>query len=152
MEVKINREIRNYTESMFFGLSLRQFIFSVLACGVAVGLYFLLKPHFGTETVSWVCILGAAPFAALGFVKYNGMTAEKFIWAWISMTFESFSELLLITKTHYEAWLSAWYLVKFQSGKKEPITSHNSTYQTGDSGESMFQSIIKSSPLMDDVG
>ena len=32
MEVKINREIRNYTESMFFGLSMRQFIFSVLAC------------------------------------------------------------------------------------------------------------------------
>lgn len=50
MEVKINREIRNYTESMFFGLSLRQFIFSVLACAVAVGLYFLLKPHLGTET------------------------------------------------------------------------------------------------------
>ena len=24
MEVKINREIRNYTESMFFGLSLRK--------------------------------------------------------------------------------------------------------------------------------
>ena len=55
MEVKINREIRNYTESMFFGLSLRQFIFSVLACGVAVGLYFLLRPYVGTETVSWVC-------------------------------------------------------------------------------------------------
>ena len=71
MEVKINREIRNYTESMFFGLSLRQFIFSVLACGVAVGLYFLLRPYVGTETVSWVCILGAAPFAALGFVKYK---------------------------------------------------------------------------------
>ena len=47
MEVKINREIRNYTESMFFGLSLRQFIFSVLACAVAVGLYFLLKPYRG---------------------------------------------------------------------------------------------------------
>ena len=49
MEVKINKEIRNYTESMFFGLSLRQFIFSVLACSVAVGLYFLLRPRFGTE-------------------------------------------------------------------------------------------------------
>ncbi len=45
MEVKINREIRSYTESMFFGLSMRQFIFSVLAIGVAVGLYFLLRPH-----------------------------------------------------------------------------------------------------------
>lgn len=31
MEVKINREIRNYTESMFFGLSMRQFVFSILA-------------------------------------------------------------------------------------------------------------------------
>ena len=76
MEVKINREIRNYTEAMFFGLSMRQFIFSACACVVAVGLYFLLKPYVGTETVSWMCILGAAPFAALGFIKYNGMTAE----------------------------------------------------------------------------
>lgn len=36
LEVKINREIRNYTESMFFGLSLRQLIFSALAVAVAV--------------------------------------------------------------------------------------------------------------------
>lgn len=71
MEVKINREIRNYTESMFFGLSLRQFVFSLLAVGVAVLLYFVLKPYVGTETVSWMCILGAAPFAAMGFVNYK---------------------------------------------------------------------------------
>ena len=63
MEVKINKEIRDYQESMFFGLSLRQFIFSLLAVGIAVLLYFLLKPYFGTETVSWMCILGAVPFA-----------------------------------------------------------------------------------------
>ena len=83
MEVKINREIRNYTDSIFFGLSLRQFIFSILACGVAVILYFVLKGHFGIETLSWVCILGASPFAAIGFITYNGMTAEKLVYAWI---------------------------------------------------------------------
>jgi hypothetical protein len=83
MEVKINREIRNYTESMFFGLSLRQFVFSLLAVAVAVGLYFGLKPYVSTETVSWMCILGAAPFAAMGFITYNGMTAEQFVWVWI---------------------------------------------------------------------
>lgn len=83
MEVKINREIREYTESIFFGLSLRQFIFSICACVVAVILYFILKPYCGIETLSWVCILGAAPFAALGFIKYNGMTAEKFVAAWV---------------------------------------------------------------------
>ena len=103
MEVKINREIRNYTESMFFGLSLRQFIFSVLACGVAVGLYFLLRPYIGTETVSWVCILGAAPFAALGFVKYNGMTAEKAIYAWIKSEFLMPKKLVFhSTNVYYE--------------------------------------------------
>lgn len=87
MEVKINREIRDYTESMFFGLLLRQFIFSVLACGIAVLLYFLLRPHVGMETVSWMCILGAAPFAALGFIKYHGMNAEQLLWAWIKSEF-----------------------------------------------------------------
>ncbi len=77
--------------------------FSVLACAVAVGLYFLLKPYLGTETVSWVCILGAAPFAALGFVKYNGMTAEKFIWAWIKSEFLMPKKLVFhSTNTYYE--------------------------------------------------
>ena len=71
MEVKINREIRNYTESMFFGLSMRQFAFSIVAVGIAVTLYFVLKPIVGMETVSWMCILGAAPFAAMGFVSYK---------------------------------------------------------------------------------
>ena len=102
MEVKINREIRNYTESMFFGLTLRQFIFSVCACAVAVGIYFLLKPYVGTETVSWMCVLGASPFAALGFIKYNGMTAEKFVWAWIKSEILMPKELVFHpTNTYY---------------------------------------------------
>ena len=92
MEVKINKEIRDYTEAIFFGLSLRQFIFSGLACGIAVGLYFLLHPYMSMETVSWICVLGAAPCVVFGFVKYHGMTAEQFIWAWIK------SEILMPKK------------------------------------------------------
>lgn len=82
MEIKINREIRDYHESMFFGLSLRQSVFSLLAILSAVGLYFWLQPVLGTEIVSWVCVCGAAPFAVLGFVSYHGMPAEKFAWVW----------------------------------------------------------------------
>ena len=96
-----NKEIRNYTESMFFGLSLRQFIFSVLACGVAMGLYFLLRPRFGTETLSWVCILGAFPFAAMGFIKYNGMTAEQFVWAWLKSEFLMPKKLMFLPDNLY---------------------------------------------------
>ncbi len=83
MEIKINKEIADYKESIYFGLSTRQFFFSVGACVVAVILYFLLKPYFNIGTLSWMCILGAAPFAVFGFVKYNGMYAEEFVKAWI---------------------------------------------------------------------
>ena len=97
MEVKINREILDYSESMFFGLSMRQFSFSALAAGIAVVLYFIFKPIVGMETVSWMCILGAAPFAAMGFISYHGMTAEQFLWAWIR------SELLEPKEMHFES-------------------------------------------------
>lgn len=83
MEVKINREIRNYTESIYFGLTLRQFICSLCACIVAVGLYFICSPFLNKEIVSWICILGAIPFAGLGFFKYNGMNLEDFIKSWL---------------------------------------------------------------------
>ena len=106
MEVRINREIRDYTESMFFGLSLRQFFFSVLACGVAVGIYLGLNPILGTETTSWLCIVAAFPFAVLGFLKYNGMTAEKFIVAWIKSTFMIPRVLLFGNTNYYYAMLA----------------------------------------------
>lgn len=79
VEIKVNREIRNYNEAIFLGLSMRQLIFSALAIGVAIGVYFLLRDVMPLETRSWVCILCAAPFGALGFVSYNGMTAEKLL-------------------------------------------------------------------------
>ena len=97
MEIKINKEIRNYTESMFFGLSLRQSIFSLLACIVAVGLYYLLAPYLGMEMVSWVCVLCAFPFAVIGFVQYNGMHAEQLIWAWIK------SEILMPKQLNFHS-------------------------------------------------
>ena len=87
MEIKINKEIRNYKETIFFGLSLRQFICSVLAVGAAVALYLCLHGILGQETVSWVCIVGAAPIAAAGFFHYNGLTLEKFLWAWLKSEF-----------------------------------------------------------------
>ncbi len=101
MEVKINKEIRNYTEAMFFGLSLRQFFFSVAALSVAVTLYFLLKPHVSSETVSWMCVLGATPFAAMGFITYHGMTAEHFIMAWLRSEILEPDELLFVSENVY---------------------------------------------------
>jgi len=83
IDVKLNKELQDYHESVFFGLSLRQTMCSVLAIGTAVGLYFLLSPFLHKEIVSWISLLGAVPFALMGFVRYNGMTAERFFVVWV---------------------------------------------------------------------
>ena len=67
MEIRINREVRNYHESIFFGLSARQFGCSLGAVAVAVGAYFLLKDPIGKENASWLCMLCAAPLAVAVF-------------------------------------------------------------------------------------
>ncbi|MEE1350512.1 MAG: PrgI family protein [Clostridia bacterium] len=87
MEIKVNKEIKNYKESIFFGLSFRQFLCSVLAVGAAVGVYFGLSKFLDKETVSWLCIVCAAPIAVTGFFTYNGLNFEKFLWAVIKSEF-----------------------------------------------------------------
>ncbi len=81
IEVRINKEVRDYQESLFFGLSLRQFLFALLAVLVAVGLYFGLRNVVGSGEIGWICVLAAFPFALCGFFTYNGMTFEKFLLA-----------------------------------------------------------------------
>jgi hypothetical protein len=110
MEIKIPKEIREYTEAVFFGLSIRQFVFSILAVGIAVLLYFGLQKYVGTETVSWLCILGAAPFAAMGFIRYHGMKAEQFIAAWVK------SEFLMPKKLVFKA--ENMYAITILKGEK----------------------------------
>ena len=85
MEVKINREIRNYTEAVFFGLSFRQTIFSVLACAAAVITYFCFS-DFHTALLSWLCVISAIPFVSFGFIQYEGMNLEEFIYYWLRYT------------------------------------------------------------------
>ena len=93
-EIKINKEIRDYTESIFFGLSMRQSIFSILACVVASFLYFSFSSLLGMEITSWLCMLGAAPFAALGFIRFQGMYAEEFLQTAIHSLLLSHTDLL----------------------------------------------------------
>ena len=103
MEVKMNKEIRNYQESMFMGLNLRQCIFSLLAIAVAVGIYFGLGKYVGQEMTGGLCILGAAPFAACGFFQYHGMNAEQFAWAYIKSEFLYPKRLLFQSEDLYHA-------------------------------------------------
>lgn len=103
MEIKINKEIRDYQESMFFGLSLRQCVFSLLAVGAALGIYFGLHDVVGDMDIGWLCILGAAPFAACGFVRYHGLTAEQLVVVWFLSEFLMPERLTDIPENIYAA-------------------------------------------------
>ena len=106
MEVKIIKEIKEYKETLAFGLTLRQCICTFLGVVFGVLVFFALDPILGSGATSYVCVITVVPFAALGFVKYNGMTAEKIAWAWLK------SELLVPKRLnstrsnslYYEIW------------------------------------------------
>ena len=101
MEIKIPKEVRQHKETIFFGLSARQFFCAVAAVGLAVGVYLGLGPIIGKETASWLCILAATPVALAGFFNYNGMTLEQFAWAFLKSEFLCAGERRFISKNIY---------------------------------------------------
>ena len=64
-------------------------------------IYFALQPYVGTEEIGWMCILGAAPFAACGFFTYHGMTAEQVLWAWFKSEILCPKRLMFKSDSYY---------------------------------------------------
>ena len=58
----------------------------------------------------------------------------------VGMTWDALAELLLITKTHYEAWLAAWYLSQIQTAKlQHPVQAHKASEVPAQQSGSTFQ-------------
>ena len=53
---------------------------TLLAIGVAVGVYFGLKPLIGAAEVGWVCMLAAFPFAMCGFLPTTACPPSASCW------------------------------------------------------------------------
>ena len=68
-EIELNKEVLDYKESIFFGLSFRQFVCSLLAAIVAVTVNFSLRNILAKEILSWLCLILACPFAVASFFK-----------------------------------------------------------------------------------
>jgi hypothetical protein len=101
IEIKVPKEIRSFQESVFFGLSMRQFICSLIGVAAAVAIYFGLADALGREMVSWLCVLAAAPFAVAGFFSYNGMTLGKFVLAWVRSEFVCAGPRKFVAENYY---------------------------------------------------
>ena len=78
IEIRIPKEIKNYREKLFFGLTLRQCVCAGVALLICVPLYIFGRNFMPQELVSWIVILIAAPLMLAGFFKYNDMFFEQF--------------------------------------------------------------------------
>lgn len=84
MEIKLNKDLQQMESRLAFGLTGRQLLFSAVGAAVgAVAYYVLYKKGVSTDISAFICLTLVAPFAALGFVTYHGLTFEKLICVWI---------------------------------------------------------------------
>ena len=80
IEVRIPKEITEYKEKVIFGLSIRQLIFFTLTIILSLSSYFILTKKLGLsmDSASYVIIIESLPLLAIGFIKINGFTFEKY--------------------------------------------------------------------------
>ena len=77
MQIKSNKEV------VYFGMTVRQLLFTGLAGGAALGVYFLCHRRMPMEMVSWLCVAAAVPFGAFGFVHGHGLPFEQIVLVFI---------------------------------------------------------------------
>lgn len=123
MEININKDIREYTEGVFFGLNLRQLICSGLAVTSSVAVYFGARTTFSNDVITYLCIAVAVPFAAVGFIKYNGMPMEKIFVAWLKDNFIVPRRLTFKSNNIYKEALKDY----FAKQEKEAINAKEHT-------------------------
>ena len=80
IEIRIPKEIKNYREKLFFGLTLRQSICTAIALLICVPIYIFGNRFLPQEAISWVVILIAVPLMFTGFFRYNDMAFEQFVY------------------------------------------------------------------------
>ncbi len=78
ISVRIPKDIRDYKEKLFFGLTARQLLSCIIAAAVCIPLYIFGQEFIPEDLLSWVVILLAIPCGAFGFVKIHNMPFEKF--------------------------------------------------------------------------
>ena len=88
IEIRIPKEIKNYREKLFFGLTLRQCICAGAALLICVPLYIFGNRFLPREAVSWAVVIIAAPLMLVGFFRYNDMNFEQFAVEYIAHHFK----------------------------------------------------------------
>jgi hypothetical protein len=118
IQVSIPKEITEYQEKILFGLSLRQLLCLITAALLSLLNFFLFTKvfHLPRDLAEYLIIIQSIPLMALGFVKKNGFTFEKYAALFFHHHFHpqkltyktelNFSKIVLIKKKGFYAILT----------------------------------------------
>lgn len=80
MQISVNKNLDEYKDDFYKGLTLRQTVLSIVTVTVGTGIFLLLHSicGMGQTAVLYLSILAALPFAASGFLKIHGMSLQEY--------------------------------------------------------------------------
>lgn len=93
MNDEIGPDLREISETIWFGLNMRQLISSVTGIVLAVMIWMLCRDRLGQQYTSWLCCAAVAPCACIGFVKVQGQPFERFALSLLKFAFLESKEL-----------------------------------------------------------
>lgn len=74
MVIEMNKDIEKYQESVVWGLTVKQLLFSALSLLAGGSIVLLTYQTVGLTTAAYLAIPVAAPIALGGFYSYHGMS------------------------------------------------------------------------------
>ena len=87
MEVKINKEIGDYNEQLFFGFSPRQTLTAIIIVFTSIAIAIITgNIDLDNSVTALLIIIICGPIAFLGFYSYNGLSAWQLILALVRST------------------------------------------------------------------
>jgi len=104
ISVRIPQEIRKYKEKLAFGLNARQLLSTMIALVVCVPLYIFGRAYLGDDILSWAIIIIAIPLLSIGFVRVNGLSAEKFFVSLLKFEFLTPKKRKYSSDVAYRTW------------------------------------------------
>lgn len=80
MQIPVNKNLDEYKDDFYKGLTLKQTVLSVLTVVVGTGMFLLLHSicGIGQTAALYLAVLAALPFAASGFLKVHGMALPEY--------------------------------------------------------------------------
>jgi hypothetical protein len=79
----IGPDLRGFSETVFFGLNLRQLFASAAGIVLSVLVWLCCHKTVGEEVTHWLCCAVVVPCACIGFIKVQNQPFERIAIAWL---------------------------------------------------------------------